>query len=92
MKTYGLDQFDLRKVPEEEVVERLLHRLEERYPNVYKVLLEERNHYMVHRLQWSRANPGKKVLAFVGAGHKKGMEQLLAAEDTQAYSFSYSVG
>ena len=71
--------FDISKVPQEEVIEKLLLDVKKKYPSVYHVLIDERNHYMARQLVLlHKKNPGKKILAVVGAGHKKEMEKLLA--------------
>ena len=78
MKELGLEDFDLSKVPPEEVIEKMIIPLKKRYPNVYKTLVADRNKYMVKKLvKLLRADPQKKILVVVGAGHKKGMEELL---------------
>ncbi len=78
LKRLGLGAWDLKKVPEQEILSTLMKELKKRYPNVYQVLVEERNKYMVKQLvQLLRKHPGKKILAIVGAGHKEGMEELL---------------
>ena len=75
----GLAGFHLRKVPEQELITTMMVELKQRYPNVYKTLVEDRNKYMVHQLiKLVRAHPRKKILAVVGAGHQEGMKQLLA--------------
>ena len=82
IKKLGLDQFDLTKVPDEKVIEKMVSQLEERYPSIYKTLVSDRNRYMVKKLvRVMRAKPGKKILVVVGAGHKKGMEELLLKVD-----------
>ncbi len=71
--------FDLRTVPAEELIEKMIAKLKVRYPNVHKVLIEERNIVMarnVNRLQ--KENPEKKILVVIGAGHKEGLEELLS--------------
>ena len=35
--------FDLRTVPEKKIIKKLIGKVKERYPNVFKVLIEERN-------------------------------------------------
>lgn len=78
MQKMGLDTLDLRKVPEKELVMKMMKILRERYPNVYTTLVEDRNKYMVKKLvQLLRSHPDKKILVVVGAGHKEGMEELL---------------
>ncbi len=73
-----LGKWDLKKVPDEKMITLLIQELKKRYPSVYRVLVEERNKYMVRQLvHLLRKYPGKKILAVVGAGHKEGMEELL---------------
>ena len=82
MREMGLDTLDLRKVPEKELVLKMMKTLQKRYPNVYKTLVEDRNKYMVKRIvQLLRSHPEKKILVVVGAGHKEGMEELLLKVD-----------
>lgn len=82
MRELGLDALDLRKVPEKELVMRMMKTLQKRYPNVYKTLVEDRNKYMVKKIvQLLRLHPEKRILVVVGAGHKEGMEELLLKVD-----------
>ena len=82
LKELGLHSFDLRTVPEEKLIENMMAVLKKRYPSVYKVLVEDRNKYMVKQLvTLMREHPEKKILVVVGAGHKKGMEELLNKVD-----------
>ena len=78
MKKYGLEKFDLHKVPEQEVIVKIISQMKRYYPSVYKTLIADRNIYMVKQLArlWQE-NPEKKILAVVGAGHKEDMEKLL---------------
>ena len=79
LREQGLDSLDLRKVPSHELIEKLLGEVQKHYPSLYRVLVEDRNRYMVRQLvKLLRLHPGKKILVIVGAGHKKGMEELLA--------------
>lgn len=71
--------FNLNTIPEKDVIIYLMDMLKQRYPSLYSVLIEERNHYMVKRLVLlAKKNPDKKILAVVGAGHKEGMLNLLS--------------
>lgn len=71
-------RFDLRTVPKDELIGELLGVFEERYPGLYRALLTERNEFMVKRIkQVAQSFPGAKILVVVGAGHKKGMMELL---------------
>jgi len=77
-----LGNFDLQKVPEQELIHTLITELKDRYPSIYKTLIEERNKYMVKQLiKLLRAHPEKKILAVVGAGHLAGMQELLLKVD-----------
>jgi len=91
MKKLGIENLDLSKVPAGEVIEKMMKKVRVDYPNLYKVLVEERNSVMADNL-WILANenPGKKILAVVGAGHKEGIELLLNREG-HAVSYSLSV-
>lgn len=78
MKRYGLEKFDLKKVPPETLIKKLLAEVKDRYPNVYKVLITERNAYMVRKIRkFQEKYPEKIIVAVVGAGHEEGMLKLL---------------
>jgi len=71
MKKMGIVNFDLTKVPEDELIEKMMIPIKTRYPNMYKVLISERNEIMATRLiKLSKKNVDKHILAIVGAGHK----------------------
>jgi pheromone shutdown-related protein TraB len=74
-------KIDLKKVPEKELITRLILILKDRYPTFYKVLIEERNQHMASRLlAISEANPEADILAVVGAGHEVGIKEELLQE------------
>jgi len=59
-------QFDLRKVPEKELIKKLMAKVKERYPNIYNVLISERNYVMAKNLTaLAEQNPDKKILAII---------------------------
>ncbi|MBS3112209.1 TraB family protein [Candidatus Woesearchaeota archaeon] len=60
--------FNLNTVPDEKIIKELLEQVKEKYPNVYKVLVEERNSYMAKRLN-RLMQDYRSVIAIVGAGH-----------------------
>ena len=63
-------EFDLRTVPEKKIIKKLTNQLKERYPNVYKILITERNNVIANNLRnLMNSNPDKKILAILGAGH-----------------------
>ena len=67
---------DLRKVPEQKLINKLTLQLRREFPSVYNVLIEERNKVMSERLI-KLMQENKKVLAVVGAGHVSGIEKIL---------------
>ncbi len=74
----GFNNLDLTKVPAQEFIEKMVGFLQTRYPGLYKTLIEDRNRYMVKALvKLMHAHPDKKILVIVGAGHLKGMKELL---------------
>lgn len=78
MKKYNLENFDLNKVPDEKLIEKLISYVEKRYPSLYRVIIHERNIVMSKRLiVIMKKNPEQNILAIVGAGHKKGMLKLI---------------
>lgn len=71
-------QFDLEKVPSQKVIKTLIDDVKKRYPNVYKVLVEERNEYMAKRLATLiKLHPEEEIIAVVGAGHEREIRKLL---------------
>lgn len=69
---------DLRKVPPKELIKELTAEMARMFPNLYRVMVEERNQIMVDNLKRIREmNPDKTILAIVGAGHVEGMRELL---------------
>ena len=87
--------FDLRTVPNKATIKKLLDKVQKRYPNLYKVLITERNEYMASKLaKIIKVNEDKKVLAIVGAGHEEEMIDLIKDKkvDVVGHSYSYTVG
>ena len=71
-------QFDLAKVPSQKVIDKLIEEVRVRYPNVYHVLVAERNEYMARRLARIRQQfPDDLIVAVVGAGHERDIAELL---------------
>lgn len=60
---------DLKKVPEKDLIAQILKQTKERYPNFYKVLVEDRNRFMAKKLFKLMKN-FDKVVVVVGAGHE----------------------
>ncbi|MEM3154713.1 MAG: TraB/GumN family protein [Candidatus Woesearchaeota archaeon] len=71
-------KFDLSKVPSQKIIAELIEDVRKRYPNVYKVLVVERNEHMAHRLYHiAKHYPESTIVAVVGAGHEKEIARLL---------------
>lgn len=71
-------EFDLTTVPDKKIIKKLTSRLKERYPNVYKVLIEERNVFIANKLKMLMdSESDKKILVILGAGHVDEVLELL---------------
>jgi pheromone shutdown-related protein TraB len=71
-------KIDLTKVPEEKMIEFMIKEVKHRYPNFYKVLVQDRNKVMANNLAaLMKMFPDKKILAIVGAGHGKDIIRLI---------------
>lgn len=70
--------FDLRTVPSENIIKKMMEYMSLRYPGIYAVLVHERNIFMVDRVySIFKRDPLARILIVVGAGHKEGMQKLL---------------
>jgi len=64
--------FDLSKVPAQKIIKKLINQVKKRYPNIYRVLIFERNKIMARNLADIHfAFPDAKIVAVVGAGHEE---------------------
>ena len=83
-------EFDLTKVPSKKIIKKLVSQVKKRYPNVYNVLIEERNHVMAENLiKIMELYPDKKILAIIGAGHE---DDILKLIKTPSISYSFRIG
>ena len=74
----NINTFDLKKVPSNDLIKKLMKQMKLRYPNVYDVLVEQRNQVMANRLlKLMKQNEDKFILAVVGAGHEEGMIRII---------------
>ena len=82
--------FDLRTVPDKKIIKKLIDKLKERYPNLYKVLIEERNKVIAGNLKkLMESEPDKKILVILGAGHVDDVLELVKEPEVK---YSFSVG
>jgi len=73
--------FDLSTVPSTKLIEKMIKQVKKRYPNIYRVLVTERNLVMAHRLaHLMRLHPDSTIVAVIGAGHEKDLLRLLRQE------------
>ena len=71
-------KIDLAKVPSQKIIKTLVEDVKKRYPNVYKVLVEERNVFMAQKLATIILHyPDAQIIAVVGAGHEKEIAKLV---------------
>ena len=65
-------KIDLRKVPDQEFIEKIINIVKQRYPEIYNILIKERNEIMAKALyKIINLDKDKKILAVIGAGHEK---------------------
>ncbi|MBI3035846.1 TraB/GumN family protein [Candidatus Woesearchaeota archaeon] len=83
-------EFDLTTVPDKKIIKKLTNKLKERYPGIYRVLIEERNNIIAKNLQsLMSSNESKKILVILGAGH---VDDVLELIKEPKISFSFSIG
>lgn len=91
MKRYGIGNFDLTKVPSKKLIETLMKELKQRYPNIYDVLVEERNKHMAKQLaRIISTAPEKRIIAVVGAGHEEGIKKIMGKLEIPSISYSFT--
>ena len=79
--------FDLTKVPEKNVIKKLISKVKIRYPSIYKVLIKERNNIISKNL-FALMQNDKEILAIIGAGHEKEVLDLIKDREAITYSFA----
>jgi len=82
LSVYSNESFNINSIPKEDLIERLMEKLEIIYPSLYKILIVDRNRFMstnLHNIMLKE--PDKKIVAIVGAGHTPGMIKLLENYD-----------
>lgn len=70
------EKLDLNKIPEDSLVEEALKILKNLSPELYKILIVERNVYMAQMIK-ELQKQYKTIVVVVGVGHKKGLYRLL---------------
>ncbi|HEY9703338.1 MAG TPA: TraB/GumN family protein [Allocoleopsis sp.] len=76
------ESIDLSKVPKDELIQKLMLQLKERYPSIHKTLVDDRNMVMSKNIyKIMSKNSDKKILVVIGAGHEKELLRLIKLED-----------
>ncbi|VVB66447.1 TraB family protein [Candidatus Gugararchaeum adminiculabundum] len=71
-------KFDMDKITSEEFLEKFMAEFKEKFPVTYDTIVTQRNEHMARALmQLDLNNPGKKVVAVLGAGHVAGIRSIL---------------
>ena len=86
-------EFDLRTVPEKKIIKKLTEHMRKRYPNLHKALVEERNEVIAQNIKnLILSNPGKKILAILGAGHVDEVLDLVKKSEEASLNYRYTIG
>jgi pheromone shutdown-related protein TraB len=89
IEKYGMTEFDLTTVPSKKLIKKMMEHVKERYPNLYDVLVAQRNEIMAKRLfALSKQNTDKTILAVVGAGHEEDIISILKRLEKTAHAVS----
>jgi pheromone shutdown-related protein TraB len=89
IKKPGKETIDLSKVPPEKVVEEAMDLLKEQFPQLHRILVEERNLYMARRIL-DLSKGCQSMVVVVGAGHAKGIRELLEKKQEPSISYSFT--
>lgn len=77
-------KFDFNDIPSDSEIDLLLEETKDRFPEIHRVLVEERNVYMAEALKHlQRNNAEKDIIAFVGAGHRDEIQRKIDEENLQ---------
>jgi len=67
----AISEEDIENMKKKDVLETLISEIGEELPEVKRILIDERDQYLAHKI---RTAPGKKIVAVVGAGHVPGIQ------------------
>lgn len=63
---------DIERMKREDVLETLLSEIGESFPEIRRILIDERDQFLANKI---RTAPGKNIVAVVGAGHVPGVQR-----------------
>ena len=70
--------FDLKSVPKEAIVKKLVLEMKHKFPKFYKALVSDRDKYMQNQIKLIVEKfPDSKILVIVGAGHKSSLKKFV---------------
>lgn len=69
-----LDEEELRRIRDKDVLSELMRELGEAMPDLKRVLIDERDAYLAHKILDA---DGDRIVAVVGAGHMEGIRRVL---------------
>ena len=72
-----ISEEDIEKMKQEDVLQSLLADVSKSLPIIKKILIDERDQYLAHKI---RTAAGNKIVAVVGAGHVPGIKKYWNAE------------
>jgi len=81
------EKLDLSKVPPEKLVNQVIELLRKEFPWLHRILIEERNLYMAQRV-FQLSQRCQNIVVVVGAGHAKGIAEILNSKAAKPTSFS----
>ena len=67
----AITEEDIEEMKKKDILETLLSEIGKSLPEIRRVLIDERDQYLAHKI---RTAPGKKIVAVVGAGHVPGIQ------------------
>jgi pheromone shutdown-related protein TraB len=71
-------RINIKDVPEKELIAQLLKILKERYPGLYRAIIDERNQFMASKIAGILKNHAdSSMLVVVGAGHEEELSALI---------------
>ena len=78
-------------MPSKKLIDKLINKVKKRYPNIYNVLVKERNEVMAKKLvRLMKTKEDEKILAIVGAGHEEGIIGLIK-KNINKVDITYSI-
>lgn len=72
-----IDEKTIEEMKQADMLQSILAEVEKSHPQLRKILIDERDQYLAHKI---RKSPGKKTVAVVGAGHVPGILKYIQAD------------